>query len=585
MKGKNKNNNKANDNRKARTPAMTGQNTGSEVLEASEGAVTNDFMQDPVPAPQKGVTLSDLAEIDPELLTGKPSEATAIPDLPALPDSRNSKQVEDAPKQRDIPTEINLDKNEDALAKGKKRRNAGIIFVFFAVLLVAVIAVVTFALDTGMDESFISPLNVHGRDVTSGEFSFMYHYELLSEGVDLFAADTEKMLSSPYLDDENFATYRDYFRYVTAKDIQKIDVLYDDATSQGYVIEKAHYDRANAYINWLKGKADELGVSLDTYIKGVFGSQVDEQCIINTLARKYFTEDYAEGEKLIQLSATDEQAENAYSQSRNIYDLVSYKVFRFTYEQREQAFVDTANLKAQKIIDAMGKDPSKFEQCAAKYFTGAAANTLEQQDSMLIPDCRFEDISHPEFRNWLFDESREVGDATIIPDEDGFPIILVFVNRIRMSEKLRNCYIITVNSQMTEDMIPDIAATQALAQEVYDYVEDVGSCNEIENLYNDYILAGGLSVLHDSQIYQAKYQDVLADWIFGARSMGDKTLLEDKGTFYVVYFVSESPNPEWYDRVNSFVRMNNYREFMEERRAEYTYEFDENGLTSIRDVP
>ena len=585
MKGKNKNNNKANDNRKARTPAVTGQNTGSEVLEASEGAVTNDFMQDPVPAPQKGVTLSDLAEIDPELLTGKSSEATAIPDLPALPDSRNSKQVEDAPKQRDIPTEINLDKNEDALAKGKKRRNAGIIFVFFAVLLVAVIAVVTFALDTGMDESFISPLNVHGRDVTSGEFSFMYHYELLSEGVDLFAADTEKMLSSPYLDDENFATYRDYFRYVTAKDIQKIDVLYDDATSQGYVIEKAHYDRANAYINWLKGKADELGVSLDTYIKGVFGSQVDEQCIINTLARKYFTEDYAEGEKLIQLSATDEQAENAYSQSRNIYDLVSYKVFRFTYEQREQAFVDTANLKAQKIIDAMGKDPSKFEQCAAKYFTGAAANTLEQQDSMLIPDCRFEDISHPEFRNWLFDESREVGDATIIPDEDGFPIILVFVNRIRMSEKLRNCYIITVNSQMTEDMIPDIAATQALAQEVYDYVEDVGSCNEIENLYNDYILAGGLSVLHDSQIYQAKYQDVLADWIFGARNMGDKTLLEDKGTFYVVYFVSESPNPEWYDRVNSFLRMNNYQQFITAGSEEYTWTFNEDGLSQIKDVP
>ena len=413
----------------------------------------------------------------------------------------------------------------------------------------------------------------------------MYHYELLSEGVDLFAADTEKMLSSPYLDDENFATYRDYFRYVTAKDIQKIDVLYDDATSQGYVIEKAHYDRANAYINWLKGKADELGVSLDTYIKGVFGSQVDEQCIINTLARKYFTEDYAEGEKLIQLSATDEQAENAYSQSRNIYDLVSYKVFRFTYEQREQAFVDTANLKAQKIIDAMGKDPSKFEQCAAKYFTGAAANTLEQQDSMLIPDCRFEDISHPEFRNWLFDESREVGDATIIPDEDGFPIILVFVNRIRMSEKLRNCYIITVNSQMTEDMIPDIAATQALAQEVYDYVEDVGSCNEIENLYNDYILAGGLSVLHDSQIYQAKYQDVLADWIFGARSMGDKTLLEDKGTFYVVYFVSESPNPEWYDRVNSFIRMNNYQQFITAGSEEYTWTFNEDGLSQIKDVP
>ncbi len=585
MKGKNKNNNKNTDNKKARTPVVSSNALSSEVLESSEGAVTNDFMDTPVSESRKGVTLSDLAEIDPELLTGKPGEAAAIPDLPSLPESKNSKTADQSSKTREIPTEINLDKNEDAIAKGKKRRNAGLFFVFFAVILVAVIAVVSFVLDSGMDESFISPLNVHGRDVSSGEFSFMYHYELLSEGVDLFAADTEKMLSSPYLDDENFATYRDYFRYVTAQDIQKIDILYDDATSQGYEIEKAHYDRANAYINWLKGKADELGVPLDTYIKGVFGSQVDEQCIINTLSRKYFTEDYAEGEKLIQLSATDAQAESAYAQSRNIYDLVSYKIFRFTYEQREQAFIDTANLNAQRIIDAMGKDPSKFESCAAKYFTGAAANTLQQEDSTLIANCRYEDISHPEFRTWLFDESRQVGDATIIPDEDGFPIILVFVNRERMSEKLRNCYIITVNNQMVDEMIPDIAANQALAQEIYDYVEDTGTCNEIENLYNDYILAGGLSVLHDSQIYKAKYQSVLADWIFAERNMGDKTLLEENGTFYVVFFVSESPNPEWYDRVNSFLRMNNYQQFITSKADEYTWTFNDDGLSQIKDVP
>ena len=525
MKGKNKNNNKNNDNKKARTPVVSSNALSSEVLESSEGAVTNDFMDTPVSESRKGVTLSDLAEIDPELLTGKPGEAAAIPDLPSLPESKNSKTADQSSKTREIPTAITLDKNEDAIAKGKKRRNAGLFFVFFAVILVAVIAVVSFILDSGMDESFISPLNVHGRDVSSGEFSFMYHYELLSEGVDLFAADTEKMLSSPYLDDENFATYRDYFRYVTAQDIQKIDILYDDATSQGYEIEKAHYDRANAYINWLKGKADELGVPLDTYIKGVFGSQVDEQCIINTLSRKYFTEDYAEGEKLIQLSATDAQAESAYAQSRNIYDLVSYKIFRFTYEQREQAFIDTANLNAQRIIDAMGKDPSKFESCAAKYFTGAAA------------------------------------------------------------EKLRNCYIITVNNQMVDEMIPDIAANQALAQEIYDYVEDTGTCNEIENLYNDYILAGGLSVLHDSQIYKAKYQSVLADWIFAERNMGDKTLLEENGTFYVVFFVSESPNPEWYDRVNSFLRMNNYQQFITSKADEYTWTFNDDGLSQIKDVP
>ena len=262
MKGKNNKN--KNDNKGARKPQVNGELVKSEVLESSEGTPTNDFMETPVSEPQKGVTLSDLADIDPELLTGKPADTAIVPDLPSLPESKNAKVEEPETKNRDIPTEINLDKNEAALDQGKKRRNAGLFFVAFGIILVLVIAAVSFALDTGMDESFISPLNIHGRDISSGEFSFMYHYELLSEGVDLFAADTEKMLSSPYLDDNNFATYRDYFRYVTAQDLQKIEILYDDATSQGYEIEKAHYDRANAYINWLKGKADELGVPLDT---------------------------------------------------------------------------------------------------------------------------------------------------------------------------------------------------------------------------------------------------------------------------------------------------------------------------------
>ena len=583
MKGKNKN---GNENKQARKPEVNNELIKCEVLDSAESAPDDNFLDTQGSAPQKGVTLNELAEIDPELLTGKSGDSVPVPELPSLPERKNARNAKSEEKTEEIPTEINLDKNEDALDKSRKRRNAGIFFVILGLFLVIVIAGVTIALDTGMDESFRSPLNIHGRDISSGEFSFMYHYELLSEGVDLFAADTEKMLSSPYLDDERFPTYRDYFRYVTAQDLQKTEILYDDATALGYEIEKAHYDRANAYINWLKGKADELGVPLDTYIKGVFGNQVDEQIIINTLARKYFTEDYATGEKLIQLSATDEQAENAYSQRRSIYDLVSYKLLRITYEQRDQAFIDTANLHAQKIIDAMDGDPSKFESCAAKYFSGVAANTLSQPDSTLTANCRFDDITHPEFRNWLFDESRVEGDAVIIPDEDGFPIILVFVSRDRMAEKLRNCYIITVNPQMTENMDIDIAATQTLGQEIYDYIDDADSCNEIENLYNDYILAGQLSILHDSSIYKAKYSGALADWMFSPdRQYGNKVLIEENGTFYVVFYISESSNPEWYDRVNSFIRMNNYQHFISAKAEEYTYTFNEDGLSQIKDVP
>jgi len=582
MKGKR---NKNNDN-KARKPELNGELINSEVLESGEGTPTEDFMEGPVEAPKKSVTLNDLAEIDPELLTGKSQDLSAAPVIPTLPETKDSR-AEDFTSE-EIPTEINLDKNESAFDDPNFKRNAGFAFVILGVVIVAAIAVMTLFLDSGMDKSFISPLTIKDRDISSAEFSFMYHYELLSEGVDLFAADAEEKLSSPYLDDENFANYREYFRFVTAQDLQKMEILYDDATSQGYQIEKPHYDRANAYINWLKGKADELGVPLDTYIKGVFGSQVDEQCIINTLAKKYFTEDYADGEKLVQLSASDEQAEEAYNQSRNIYDLVSYKILRMTFEQRDKSFVDTANLRCQKIIDAMDRDPSKFESCAAPYFSGVEKKTLEQQDSTLVPNCRYEDISHDDFRDWLFDETRKDGDSVILHDEDGFPIILVFVSRVRMSEQLRNCYIIAANVQTGEgdDIKPDIAATQALSQEIYDFIDDADSCNEVENLYNDYILAGQLSVLHDSQIYKAKYQSALAEWIFAEdRQLGDKTLIEIDGTFYVIYFISESPNPEWYDMVNSFLSMNNLQQFIQSKAGEYIWKFNNDGLAQIKDVP
>ena len=540
---------------------------------------------------EEHVTLQNTSEIDPELLTGKEA-AEQNETLPEEKDKEKEKAKDEEPEEVNQAV-FELDRLADRIAenseekKERLRRNAGIGFVIIAVLIVFIVAALSFFIDTGMDKSFRSPVTIHGRDIPSDEFSFMYHFELLSEGVDLFAASTETMLSSPYPDDDSFPTYRDYFRYLTAQDLQKMEILYDDATAKGYKIEPSHYDRANAYVDWLKTKAAELGVPLNTYIKGVFGSQVDEQCIIRVLAKKYFTDDYAEDEKLAELSASDEQAEEAYNESRNIYDVVSYKLLRINYDQRDQAFIDTANLHAQEIIDAMNRDPSKFEAEAAKIFPkGAASNTLEQEDSTLVPDARYDDFTHTEFREWLFEDGRTVGDATIFPDEDGFPIILVFVSRQRMTAPMRSCYIMKVSSQAKEGQAPDLSGTQALAQKIFDYIDDADSCAEIENVFNDNVLSGQLEIQQDDNIYYEKYSSTLSGWIFSDdRKFQDKTLVEEDGVFYVIFYISESSNPEWYDRVNSYIRMNNYQEFINSKAVDYMWEFHKEGLDQISDVP
>ena len=82
MKGKNKNNN----DKKARKPVVNENSAYSETLESKESTPTDDFMDAPVESSKKSVTLNELADIDPELLTGKSGEIAVIPDLPALPD-------------------------------------------------------------------------------------------------------------------------------------------------------------------------------------------------------------------------------------------------------------------------------------------------------------------------------------------------------------------------------------------------------------------------------------------------------------------------------------------------------------------
>ena len=579
--------NKEKKEKKVREPKVSEKALAVQSEQAQSDAVQSEDAQ---PEKEEHVTLQNLSEIDPELLTGK---ETAEQAEPAEADKDKEKEKETAEPEKVNEAVFELDRLADRLVSSgeekneRLKRNAGIAFVITAVLIVMIVAMLSFFIDTGMDKSFRSPVTIHGRDIPSDEFSFMYHYELLSEGVDLFAAKTETMLSSPYPDDDSFPTYRDYFRYLTAQDLQKMEILYDDAVGKGYAIEQSHYERANAYVDWLKSKANELGVPLNTYIKGVFGVQVDEQCIIRVLAKKYFTDDYAQDEKLVELSASEDQAEEAYNESPNIYDVVSYKLLRIHFEQRDPAFVETANLRAQQIIEAMGRDPSKFEKEAQKIFPkGAASNTLEQEDSALVPEARYDDFTHTDFREWLFDDERRAGDSTIIPDEDGFPIILVFVQRHRMTSPMRSVYMMTITSQTKEDQTPDVSGAQALSQKIYDYIDDSDKCAAIENVFNDNVLSGQLSIQQDDNVYFEKYASSLAGWIFSDdRKFGDKTIIEEDGTFYVIYFLSESSNPEWYDRVNSYIRQNNYQEFINSKAVDYMWEFHKEGLDQISDVP
>ena len=475
----------------------------------------------------------------------------------------------------------------DTLYEPRKRRNPinpRILIVILVVLSVLILGTVLFT-GGNFQERLASPLTVKDTQISNAEFSFMYHYVLIENGVNIFETGAQEQLSAP--GEGGFATNRDYFLDMAAREIQVTNILYDDAVSKGYSITDSEREMAKAYIDWLSGKAKAIHVNLDMYIQGYFGPYVTQELIEDSLAKRYFTEDYANGPKLDELKASDQQAEDAYTTSPNQYDLISYRVLKIVFEQTDESFKSTAHLRAQEIIDRIGHDPSKFESVAAEYFTGDAKAKILQPDSTLISNVRYADVTNTEWRTWLFDPARQPGDCTIFDDENGFPILMCFSSRARQLEPLRDIRFFYVNREDAASGQAGVPDNEILpvSQTILDSITDEASVQTLSTTYADDLNAGKMKAVHDANTYRGVLPKDLDAWIFDpARAAGDKTLIETDTQVVILYYVGASANPEWYDRVNSYIRMNNYQAFLLEKGVEYPYEFNKNGLKYIKDV-
>ena len=233
-------------------------------------------------------------------------------------------------------------------------------------------------------------------------------------------------------------------------------------------------------------------------------------------------------------------------------------------------------------------DQSKFESVAAKYFSGDMQQKLLIPDSTLHKRVRYSEVEESTWRNWLFDTERQSGDCVIFQDDYGFPIIFCFVDRVRQDEPLRNVRFFYINMENEETGTPGIPVSEIipLSQTIFDSITDETSMITLDTTYADYLLDGSMRSVQQASLYPGNNTAEIDDWIFDpARKSGDKILIEGDTQMLILFYVEASPNPEWYDRVNSFIRMDNYQAFVSEKLKDYAYTFHEDGLKYIEDIP
>ena len=519
-------------------------------------------------APENSLAVSEEGEMQEQEMEIPVPER--IPAPVALTFSTVEKDIDDGEEDEDVGT-----------GKSEKWTKPMTILVILS-LLAFIIVVAAFLINQNVVERLSSPLTVKDEKIENPEFSFVYYYILRSNGVDIFKPESDEILNAP--GENDMPTQRDYFLDVAAKTIQIRNILYDDAKANGYDITDADRRMAETYIDWLRSKAGELGVDLDTFIKGYFGNNVSENLIREVMTKQYFSENYEKNYKLEELKASLEQAETAYLEGRNQYDKIAYRVLRIVFENKEPQFVETANLRASEIVQKINGDQSRFEAVAAEYFTGAAKETLLKPDSTLVANVRYDNITNEQWRDWLFDTSRRPGDTVIFSDNNGFPILFCFTSRERQDEPYRKAHFIDIRIEDPENPGYGIAPDEILAfsQNLFDRASDTESISALETTHADYVMDDVMRFSYDDTIVRSEYQQEADAWLFDPeRKPGDKIMIESAERMTIIYFSEVSPNAEWFDKVNSYLRMNNFQDFMNTKTMEYPYVFDQNALSYI----
>ena len=153
--------NKEKKEKKVREPKIDEKALAVQSEQTQSDAVQSDAVQS---EKEEHVTLQNLSEIDPELLTGKETPEQAEP-AKAEKDNETEKEAEAEPEKMNEAV-FELDRLADRLVSSgeekneRLKRNAGIAFVITAVLIVMIVAMLSFFIDTGMDKSFRSPVTM-----------------------------------------------------------------------------------------------------------------------------------------------------------------------------------------------------------------------------------------------------------------------------------------------------------------------------------------------------------------------------------------------------------------------------------------
>lgn len=497
--------------------------------------------------------------------------------------SKNEKVTEVTEEKKMTKYDLKMQKRKEAKEKEKKeKRIEMIISVVVVIALACLIASFPIRTYRALNQTIAT---IGGHDISKVEFDYNYnvvknnYLQQYGSYLSMFGLDPSKDMNQQMYSD--VLTWKDYFEQEAVATITRTKALKDQAEAAGFT-----YNTDEGFAQFkqsVEDEAKEAGGSAKSYLQEVYGRYATFARIEESVRESLWVNEYYR-QMLEEKAPSDEALKAEYEANKNEYDSVDYYLTQIkaelptepteladpATETAEAEEAETAEADAEAAVET-AYQPSEAEIAKAMEDAKALADAAEKKietEGELKTGVRYTGIPGLT-RDWLYDESRQAGDTTVIEDETGHQYyVMSFVKRYLDETPSADMRIISkegVDGQTILDEWTNGEATEDSFAAIADKYNEGGSFTTEGGFYAG-VTSNGT-------------HEAIAEWLFAeGRAAGDTTVVNTEDGFsYVLYYVGQN-EPQWKSTASSAVLAEVMEAYMQEITAGYEVEDPNNNL-------
>ena len=406
-----------------------------------------------------------------------------------------------------------------------------------------------------------------------------------------FTSETAEMLgiTMEELGLSGEATWADAIKFVAVNNIISVKYGAEKARENNLTLTDKEKSEIESNITEIEKVAHEKDYSIDRWLRAQYGKGVTEKVVRQVIEENYLSTKYFEfvNDKITD-AVTDNDVNNEYNNNKDEFDLVDLRMYTFKTTLKEDDHKDLSEeaheklhnekyAETKKLADeflASVKDEASFVNAAKKaILTADNKSTKDPDKETLVEKTNKATLtaSSEDLAKWVYDDARQVGDATVIDGGNGtYYVVMVktlpYQDMAFASTNVRHILVkfptdsSTGSTSIKEEdkptykvkaqkILDDFLANEptedkfaALAKEK---TEDTGSKSN-----------GGL---YENVADDGSYVQEFTDWAVDLnRKPGDTGIIETSYGYHVMYFVKANEGFKWQADVKAKIISDQY---------------------------